>query len=587
MSELQTLLPFALALLALLLVAEAFGDHDRRRRVLAATLGAVALLATAAAGLAEGAGAGAAAIAAAAGVVLVSVAALFVVVVRSALAARTQAGRGRGLRRVDAGAEAAARAPPAASADDATAEETAVFGRARPGDIVRGVEIAARRAGVTIFAQDKDLRYSWILAPRLGWRSEGVVGRDEWELLPADIVDSFVEPKRHALRTGEPQVFQVTVPGAAGETIFLIDVIPVETASGEREIVCFADDITRDRELEAARADLSRRLSRTLRQLRLTLKSGRIAVASQDRDLVYRWAEGDFGGVADSDLVGQTDDALFGPEDAAPLVELKRGVLSTGDPGTVEVGIGAGAGRRFFDVHVEPDVDSAGTIVGVTSAAVEVTHRRRNEEQMRQVLRELTHRTKNLLAVTIAIARQTAGSAASPKDYAEALIGRLRALSAAQDLIVADDWAGVDLSELVWLQLAQCQGAEAVHFDVEGPAVTLSPEVSQSLALAIHELASNALRHGAFSVPGGRVGVRWRIERDGAGDGAGQDVLVLEWSEIDGPEVREPVRRGFGMSVLERTVKRSLEADVAVAFEADGLSARFRIPLRQGIAEGA
>ena len=579
MGTFATFLPFALVGLAILIFAGAFLPSDRGRTIARAALSAGILVVTALVGL----------LALSdtdpwlAGLAAAFVFSLLAVLLLLTLGVPLPLG-GRG---------AAERSIEPASASVQVAAGHA--GRARDGtppviadpaigaeDILRSIDIAASRARVTFFAQDGALRYRWLVNPRLGWGAADVIGRSDRELLPPDVLAAVEGPKRLALESGEPQVFHLDLEEDGERVHFLIDVIPVETDDGTRELVGLADDVTQQRQLEAARADLGRQLAQTLRQLRLALRSGRISVTSQDRNLVYRWANGAFGGLPDASVIGRTDEDILSPEDRRAVIDLKCEAIASGAPRTAEIGIGTGNERRWFDLHVEPDVDASGEVVGVTSAAIDVTHRRRNEEQMRQVLRELTHRTKNLLAVTIAIARQTARNAGSVKDYSDALIGRLRALSAAQDLIVADNWGGVDLAELVWLQLAQSQGPDTGHFEVDGPRVILTPEVSQNLGLAMHELASNALRHGAFSVPGGRVRVDWSVER-GDGDGRAGDVLALKWREIDGPMVVEPSHRGFGMNVLERTLRRSLDADVDVAFEPQGLVAAFRIPCAQGI----
>ncbi len=580
---LLTLLPAGLFVLAGLAVADLFLAANRTTKRASTAITALALAAAGVAVLAGEAGSASPVVSTALLILFLAVLVLVVLLVV-------------GIAGLSPGARADAAAPPpgagAAPAGPTVQHVEEALSGGGGGLVFAGRDTTAAsmletmvpvlaRAGITAFLQDDRLVYRWIVNPRFGWQEREIVGRSEEDLVPPEFLPLTLEPKRRALATGEPEVFHLDLAQGEESISFLVDVMPVSGPDGARWLVGLAADVTQQRQLEAARADLSRRLAQTLRQLRLTLRSGRIAVTSQDRDLVYHWSNGAFEGFATEDVIGRTDADILPAEDRQPVIDLKRAVIETGQPLSREVGVGTGPGRRYFDLHVEPDTDSGGEVVGVTCAAVDVTHRRRNEEQMRQVMRELTHRTKNLLAVTIAIARQTAQGAGSVKDYVEALTGRLRALSAAQDLIVADNWGGVDLSELVWLQIAQSQGPEAVHFDVDGPRVTLTPEVSQNLGLAIHELAANAQRHGAFSVAGGRVKVAWRIDKPD-----GRAFLTIDWREEGGPPVRKPSYRGFGLNVLERTLARSLDAEVHVAFREEGLAATLSIPLEQGVTLG-
>ena len=221
-----------------------------------------------------------------------------------------------------------------------------------------------------------------------------------------------------------------------------------------------------------------------------------------------------------------------------------------------------------------------GTVMGITCASIDITHRKRNEEQMRLVMRELTHRTKNLLTVVIAIARQTSAQATTVDAFVPALIARLRALSAAQDLIVADEWAGVDIGDLVRVLIGQFMPPHSSRVTIDGPEVVLSPEASQNLGLAIHELAANAVQYGAFANAKGTLEVGWSIVPDGTDkDGVEGEQLCFTWIEAGGPSVSEPTRRGFGMTVIERNLARALRAKVDLVFSPTGLSATITVPM--------
>jgi len=350
--------------------------------------------------------------------------------------------------------------------------------------------------------------------------------------------------------------------------------VPILEGGKPTGIVSTAIDITKSKRLDRMRADLSRRLAETLQRFNLALRSERITVFAQDLDLRYTWAntrETQIGSI-----VGRTDEDLLPQDDREPILYLKRRVIAEKAPACAEVAVGRGAERRWYDLHVEPNLSAEGEVTGITGASIDVTHRRRNEEQMRLVMRELTHRTKNLLTVVIAIARQTANHATTVEDYVPALIARLRALSAAQDLIVADDWAGVDIADLVRVLVGQYIPPQSERLELEGPPIILSPEASQNLGLAIHELASNAARFGALSNAAGALSVRWQVKT-----GKEDDLLALTWRERGGPAVLDrPSRRGFGMTVIERNLTRALDAEVDIRFEEAGLTVEMVLPLR-------
>jgi len=438
----------------------------------------------------------------------------------------------------------------------------------------RFFELATRNSQITVFYQDTDLRYRWIVNPRLGFATKDIVGRTDDEIIPADGRAVIVGHKRRALTTRTTQTFEVELPEGLERSWFRVDVVPIMEGGAAVGVVCTAIDITRSKRLDKMRTDLSRRLAETLQRFNLALRSERITVFCQDLDLRYTWANTSETQVGS--IVGRTDDDLLPAADREPVLALKRRVIAEKIPASAEIGVGEGRDRRWYDLHVEPNLSADGEVTGITGASIDVTHRRRNEEQMRLVMRELTHRTKNLLTVVIAIARQTANHATTVDEYVPALIARLRALSAAQDLIVADDWAGVDIADLVRVLVGQYVPPQSERLRLEGPPIILSPEASQNLGLAIHELAANAARFGALSNATGRLAVHWHVRH-----GKGEDLLALTWTERGGPAVLDrPSRRGFGMTVIERNLTRALGAEVDIAFEEAGLRVEVVLPLR-------
>lgn len=435
-------------------------------------------------------------------------------------------------------------------------------------------ELATRNSHITVFYQDKSLLYRWIVNPRISLTPDAVAHDTNDDFLPASVRSVVVGHKQRALTTNATQTFEVEVPSVEERRWYRVDVVPISEGRADPiGIVCTAIDITRSKRLDMMRTDLSRRLAETLQRFNLALRSERIMVFSQDLDLRYTWANADETQVGS--IIGRTDEQVIPEADRAAIVELKRRVIESRQADAAEVGVGIGPERRWYDLNVEPNLRPDGSVAGITCASIDVTARKRNEEQMRLVLRELTHRTKNLLAVVIAITRQTANQSHSVDDFVPALVARLRALSAAQDLIVADDWAGVYISDLLRVLVGQYVPPQSARVTLEGPAVMLSPEASQNLGLAIHELAANAMRYGAFSTDRGTLTVRWtRFAEPGKGE-----LLRIEWVERGGPPATHPSTRGFGMLVIERNLSRALGADVSMHFEPSGLTATITLPI--------
>ena len=179
---------------------------------------------------------------------------------------------------------------------------------------------------------------------------------------------------------------------------------------------------------------------------------------------------------------------------------------------------------------IEPLRDDQDNVLGTTSVAVDVSERKANEDQLRLLLRELTHRSKNLLAVIHAIARQTASRTRSVEDFLDRFSARLVAIGASHDLLIADDWHGASLRMLVEQQLGEHADRFGEQIAIEGEDVMLKPEAVQNLGLALHELATNAQKYGSLSEPDGQVSIRWQFCEEAS-------KLKLTWQEKGGPPV--------------------------------------------------
>src|SRR6266446_4364059 len=190
----------------------------------------------------------------------------------------------------------------------------------------------------------------------------------------------------------------------------------------------------------------------------------------------------------------------------------------------------------------------------------DITERKEREERERLLMSEINHRAKNLLSVVDAIAHQTATK--SPEDFIERFSARIQALSANQDLLVRNEWQGVDLKDLVHAQLAHFADLVGSRIAVDGPRLRLNPVAAQAIGLALHELATNAGKYGALSVDAGRVDVCWRLDGD---------VFAMSWTECNGPPVSPPARCGFGSTVISSMVKQTVNGEVQLDYVPSGV----------------
>lgn len=311
----------------------------------------------------------------------------------------------------------------------------------------------------------------------------------------------------------------------------------------------------------------------------IALRGSQVIVYTQDRDLRYTSISNPMLGRSIEDILGRTDDEILPLDEAVAMTAIKREALTSGQPKRTEVAIEDGGSARWHDVHIEPLRNESGEIVGLTCASVDVTERKEGEAHLRLLLRELTHRSKNLLAVIQAMARQTARHAGSVESFLHQFGARLQALAASHDLLVRESWYGASLNELVRSQLAAYVGAEEGQVAIDGPAVALKPEAAQNLGLALHELAVNAAKYGALSVPAGRVSITWDRRDDDNGS-----AIAFDWREELGPKVKIRRKKGFGSMVIERNLARALDAEVNMDFDPDGLHCHIVIPASQLLA---
>lgn len=215
-----------------------------------------------------------------------------------------------------------------------------------------------------------------------------------------------------------------------------------------------------------------------------------------------------------------------------------------------------------ISLTVSPMTDEFGRIVGASKIARDITEQKRREEQITLLAREADHRTKNLLALAQATVHLAQGE--TPAALKAAIEGRLQALATAHTLLAQTRWAGADLHKIVTEELSPYRKSGVRRAEADGPTLLLAPDQAQALAMALHELVTNAVKYGALSSPGGRVKVEWRVNPGRR--------LVLRWRETGGPAVKPPERQGFGTRVMERMICGQLNGEVDFDWRPEGMA---------------
>lgn len=319
----------------------------------------------------------------------------------------------------------------------------------------------------------------------------------------------------------------------------------------------------------------TRSLTEVNQRFDAALRAARVTVFTQDTDLAFTWISSADPEITAEIIVGRGKREVVPNDTVDAVVRIKQAVLDTGQPGHGEVCLTMPGGEKWFDLNVHPLRDAEGCVVGLIGGSIEITERKEHEARIRLLLREVTHRSKNLLSVIQAIMRQTAAHSLSIEDFQKRFSDRLYSLAGSHDLLVQENWNGVALRELIRSQLGHYSDLVGSQIALSGPAMHLRPDAAQHIGMALHELSTNAAKYGALSVPDGRVAISWTLP---APDDASK-VCTLRWVEINGPPVSPPTRRGFGRVVIERLVARALDGQVEMEYPPEGARWKLSFPI--------
>ena len=366
--------------------------------------------------------------------------------------------------------------------------------------------------------------------------------------------------------------------------------VPVVPAVLRAKVKVFAELYRKTRELEQLNAELERRVAERTAELEasnarlLQSEQGRsLALAagqmgSWDWDLVtgeWKWDEGQhhiFGADCDGFQVSLANvRAMIHADDWDRLEEIGRRMSKGLRTLQTKFRVVRPNGNvRWCTGTVAASFDTADRLVRISGVTVDVTDRKEAEERQDLLAREVDHRARNALAVVQSIVRLT--RATSVDSYVAAVEGRIKALARAHALLSETRWHGADLGALVAEELAPYRVAEADKIETGGPNVSLLPHMAQGLALALHELATNAAKHGALSSMAGKVRLTWELR---------PDLLVLRWIETGGPRIAPPAARSFGLKVIRASIEKQLDGKATFEWDPLGMQCTLSIPQRE------
>jgi two-component sensor histidine kinase/DNA-binding response OmpR family regulator len=334
-----------------------------------------------------------------------------------------------------------------------------------------------------------------------------------------------------------------------------------------------------NRELEARVAERTAELAASTRQLRQSeqlrsLAAGQMGTWDWDAaQRVMTWDQGQFAifGVDPRNFTPspETVRSMIHPEDLDRLLTALRGVTRDSKTVQLEFRVKRPSDELRWCVGVAAaSFGSQGRIVRLSGVTVDITERKLAEDRQMLLAEEVDHRARNVVAVVQSIMRLT--KADDMESYVSAVDGRIRALSNAHKLLSRSRWEGADLGKLVDEEFAPYTTEEAEKVSINGPAVMLQPNTAQTLALALHELATNAAKYGALSAEAGRVALTWGLQ---------PGRLELNWVETGGPEVTAPTTRGYGTRVVAMGIENQLGGSVKFDWNRSGLRCSMAVPM--------
>lgn len=372
------------------------------------------------------------------------------------------------------------------------------------------------------------------------------------------------------------------VERADGSSVVVsLNIDPLRSSRGELvgAVNCFID-ITDRKRMDAALEESRVRALEQEQRLAATYEHAAIGISEIAPDggfLRVNEAICAITGYSREELLGNRLFSYTHPDDADPDREaFRKQVAGELDFYSVEKRFIRKDGRVIWmSVRSSPVRSADDRLLYVVRVVQDVTDRKVAEQRQKLLIDELNHRVKNTLATVQSLAAQTARGTHDPQAFRERFEGRLIALSKAHDQLTVHHWESADLRELLSGTFAPYAGIGPERVILRGEDIVLRPRAVLTLAMAMHELATNAAKYGALSVPGGAIELHWRPERDETG----RAVLRIDWTERGGPPVAVPERRGFGSKFIEGSIAAELGGSARLTFAPEGLRCEIAVPL--------
>ena len=380
----------------------------------------------------------------------------------------------------------------------------------------------------------------------------------------ADAVDGAL-----AGRTGYEIEYRITPPGRDAE-IWVMSRAQAEFAEdgAPRSLQGVVGDITRRKAQEAELRESEARFrimaDSAPAPVWMTTADGPIEFVNQ--------AFAEFAGRPPGELMGDVWGEILHPDDIMAVVAERSKAVEGPHPYSVEARVRhAGGEWRWMRTSSRPRFDAAGRFEGYVGIAMDMTGVRAAEERQQLLINELNHRVKNTLATVQSIARQTLRDGV-PSDVGRAhFTERLLALSTVHNVLTRENWESVELADIAAEAVRPYDEAQAPRIRIEGPAARLTPTTALALSMAFHELATNATKYGALSVPRGRVNLSWSSGSEG--------LVQIVWRETGGPPVTPPAAKGFGSRLLGQGLAAEIGRPAVLVYEAAGLVCTLTAPL--------
>jgi PAS domain S-box-containing protein len=314
----------------------------------------------------------------------------------------------------------------------------------------------------------------------------------------------------------------------------------------------------------------------TASQIDAAFRAARIAITTQDAELRYVAAINPICGQGIDSVVGLTEEELLLDGPTRDISDCKKRVIANGDNQSLDFKLRREGEAEWYRLFVGPLLEG-GKTGGVIAAAIDITELKSAEEHLRLALLELAHRSKNLLAVVLSIARQSIDDSDTLAQFSSRFMGRVRSLALAHDVLTDERWRGATLFELIRSQLSGL-GEAAVQSRVEGHNAYLRPNAVQYVGLALHELVAQSMLNGALSQPDGRVSCASAMVESAGGEGLD---LLLRWEETGRAQPARKDASKFGHALLEQIVPAALGGSATLSRGEQGVAYELRIPSSQ------